>query len=155
MEKKYKNAKGLKGILMGTSDARYFRVRTGPDRAAIADHRIGLDFKDYRLDHYDLEVLIIDQDAYLYDGEDDDQHILNYSPQTLGWDREVIANPTAALINPTPWIREYAEDLLKQKKDLDNQKKTVPLDNQKKTVPLALHHFLLRSKMARSFVWKK
>lgn len=134
MEKKYKSAKGVKGTLIGPADARYFRVRTG--RAV---------FKDYRLDHYDLEILIVDQDAYLYD-DADDQNTLDYSPQTLGWDKEVVDHPTAALINPTPWIREYAEDLLKQKKDLDNQKKTVPL---------ALHHFLLRSKMARSFVWKK
>jgi hypothetical protein len=67
-----KPAKGVKGCIIDAFDGTYyFRVYN-------ADHT----FTDYELHHHDLQVIIDDEDAVLYDEELSTR--LDYSPQTLG-----------------------------------------------------------------------
>lgn len=61
-------AKGTKGILINDGKYTYFRIYKGTD------------FIDYRLDHNDLEVEIIDDDAEF----DTVNETLDHSRQTLG-----------------------------------------------------------------------
>jgi hypothetical protein len=118
MEKKYRSAKGIKGMLIGGSGGGpFFRVY-GPDGS----------FKDFSIDHYDLEVQIIDTDAFLYDfdvvGADAEEgNSLNYSPTSLGWDLLVARNPTEALISNNPTYREYAEDFIRKQKKVVRKSK--------------------------------
>lgn len=69
------SAHGLTGFILDTFDGRrVFRVYTA-DRQA---------FQDYLIRHGDLEVTIVDTDAFLY--HDPDRQTLDYSPQTRGID---------------------------------------------------------------------
>jgi hypothetical protein len=65
-------AKGIKGFLIVAINGDHlFRVYN-------KDHT----FIDYKLYHNDLEIEIIDDDAFFYNIES--KNILDYSPQTLG-----------------------------------------------------------------------
>ncbi len=71
--KNVKSAKGIKGCLLDCFDGNYyFRVYESP----------GV-FKDYLVKHCDLEVIINDEDAVLYEKENGDLS-LDHSPETLG-----------------------------------------------------------------------
>jgi len=65
-------AKGIKGIIIGGLDGTYyFRV-----------YDADCNFVDYDLIHSDLQVIIDDEDAVLYD--DVHGQRLDHSPETLG-----------------------------------------------------------------------
>lgn len=66
-------AKGKRGILINTPDGVYFRMYTLTG------------FKDYRLDHTDLSVVIDDPDSWFYDRPTDTYDgVLDHHPNTLG-----------------------------------------------------------------------
>ena len=66
-------ANGIKGHLLDHFNGTYsFRVYD-------ADHN----FKDYRLQHSDLMVMIVDSDATLYENSQGETW-LDHSPETLG-----------------------------------------------------------------------
>jgi len=67
-----KLANGVRGHLLHLMDG------TVVFRTYDADHN----FVDYVLDHSDLTVVIDDEDAYFYSGEQGDK--LDHSPLTLG-----------------------------------------------------------------------
>ena len=69
---KTKSANGLTGMLIQTWDSMKFRVYNN-------EHM----FTDYDIRHYDLQVTIVDPDAYIYDNK-----YIDYSPQTLGIENE-------------------------------------------------------------------
>lgn len=72
---KTKPAQGLTGFIIETVyGLNVFRVYRG-------DHS----FTDYELRHGDLEVMIVDKDAVLYE-LDDGENMLDHSPETLGID---------------------------------------------------------------------
>ena len=68
-----KSAEGVTGFLLNSfgSPTNYFRVYN-KDKT----------FTDYIVSHSDLEVKIVDKDAYFY--EEDGKFFLDHSPQTLG-----------------------------------------------------------------------
>jgi hypothetical protein len=74
MEMKIKNAVGTTGFILDTLDGYVFRVYH-------EDHS----FTDYDLRHGDLEVTIVDEDAFFYPN-DKDGGTLDYSPATQGLD---------------------------------------------------------------------
>jgi len=65
-------AKGVHGILLfsGVGDGYVLRVRHGAE------------FRDYRLAHSDMEVRIVDNEAFFYRAGDD--FWLDHAPETLG-----------------------------------------------------------------------
>lgn len=67
---KYIKAKGLKGFLISDN---IFRVHDEKNRT---------EFKDYTIVHNDLEIMILDDDAFIY--ENDQEEIIDYSKETLG-----------------------------------------------------------------------
>jgi hypothetical protein len=69
-----KNAVGTRGFILDTIGGYVFRVY----------HDKG-GFTDYDLRHGDLEVTIVDEDAYFYPN-DKEGGTLDYSPQTQGLD---------------------------------------------------------------------
>jgi len=69
-------AKDLKGFLCRSTDNRYF-FRTYDENGAITD---------YALLHSDLEIQILDSDAYIYERKGG--YCIDHSPQTLGLDIE-------------------------------------------------------------------
>lgn len=69
---KTKSANGLTGMLIQTLDSMKFRVYN--------NERM---FTDYDIRHYDLQVTIVDPDAYIYDNK-----YIDHSPQTLGIENE-------------------------------------------------------------------
>ncbi len=72
MSNQMKSARGVKGCIIDSFDGNYhFRVYN-------ADHT----FADYVLRHCDLQVIIDDDDAVLYDDELGQR--LDHSPETLG-----------------------------------------------------------------------
>jgi hypothetical protein len=71
-----KNAAGTRGFVLDTLDGPVFRVYN-------KDHS----FTDYKLHHGDLEVVIVDEDAFFYpDSKGRDGGTLDYSPGTRGID---------------------------------------------------------------------
>ena len=56
---------------------------SGDDYFLRIYHRSGLSFKDCKIKHSDLTIVIDDEDAYLYEDKDGDVWI-DHSPQTLG-----------------------------------------------------------------------
>jgi hypothetical protein len=66
------NAQGLTGVLIISGTDVYFRV---------GDKR---EFVDYKVEHNDLVIKILDMDAYLY--QNGKETILDYSPETIGWE---------------------------------------------------------------------
>ena len=62
----------LKGILCKSIDGEFF-LRTYNEDGT---------FNDYGIRHNDLEIQILDDDAYIY--EKDGDLYINYSPKTLG-----------------------------------------------------------------------
>lgn len=73
---KITSAMGSKGMLLYNGHNNYYLRVTQPDGT----------YNDYDLLHCDLEVQVIDQDAYFYETEDLDY--LDHSPETLGIDYE-------------------------------------------------------------------
>ena len=75
MTTNYKPAKGTKGYLQSTGDGTfYFRVyEESVDK-----------FTDYKLWHCELEVEILDNDAFFYQLEGGKSKVLDHSPETLG-----------------------------------------------------------------------
>ena len=69
---KPKSANGVSGVLLPIGEVWVFRVY----------HDNG-EFTDYDIYHSDLQVTIIDADAYFYERENDEPY-LDHSPQTLG-----------------------------------------------------------------------
>lgn len=69
---KPKSAQGIRGCLLYNGYNNYFL------RVYDANHN----FKDYDILHCDLEVEIVDSDAYFY--ETADNCVLDHSPLTLG-----------------------------------------------------------------------
>ncbi|RYZ89216.1 MAG: hypothetical protein EOP06_09660 [Proteobacteria bacterium] len=65
-----KSAKGLVGFLLGDDT---FRVYDKDDRSK---------FTDYTIRHNDLQVVIEDDDAFIY--EKNSEHVIDYSQKTLG-----------------------------------------------------------------------
>jgi len=65
-------ARGTRGFLLRSVDGTYFFRIYGADRS----------FRDYALQHSDLEIEIVDDEATFY--EDDEHPKLDHSPQTLG-----------------------------------------------------------------------
>jgi hypothetical protein len=65
-------AKGIHGMLLvsGADDGYFLRVRHGAE------------FRDYRLAHSDVEIRIVDNDAFFYRTGDDIW--LDHAPETLG-----------------------------------------------------------------------
>ena len=72
---KYKPAKGIKGFILRTAAGPVFRVYN-KDKS----------FTDYDLVHFDLEVEILDDDAFFY--EYDIGATLDHSPSSLGIENE-------------------------------------------------------------------
>jgi len=73
---KITNAVGTRGFVLHTIDGYVFRVYN-------KDHS----FTDYDLHHFDLEVIIVDEDAFFYpDSKGKDRGTLDYSPGTRGLD---------------------------------------------------------------------
>ena len=76
-KKVIKSAKGLNGILIkdiyGIS---FFRAY---DSVGVYEN-----FKDYDIRHRDMNVILDDDDAYIYKREDG-SYFIDYSPQTLGY----------------------------------------------------------------------
>ena len=83
MSKKFKIATGTTGFILKTFDNDYvFRVYDEGESS----------FTDYDLDHFDLEVKIVDEDAVFYEyenGSDSIGYSLDYSPQTLGYPDDI------------------------------------------------------------------
>lgn len=75
-------AKGIHCVLLvsGASDGYFLRVR------------LGTEFRDYRLLHSDLEVRIVDNDAFFYRVGDD--LWLDHAPETLGLEVVNVAEGT-------------------------------------------------------------
>ncbi len=73
--KKCQSANGLRGILISANGETAFRVYTSEDKSQ---------FTDYSLAHSDLEVLIQDEDAFVYEYDGDRDQAIDHSPQTLG-----------------------------------------------------------------------
>lgn len=69
---KPKSANETKGTLIVSDGDVFFRV-----------YKSNYTFTDYRLCHNDLTVTINDPDAFFY--KYDEEHILDHSPQTLGY----------------------------------------------------------------------
>ncbi len=70
------NAVGTRGFVLDTLAGPVFRVHN-------KDHS----FTDYDLRHGDLEVVIVDEDAFFYpDSTGKDDGTLDYSPETQGLD---------------------------------------------------------------------
>jgi hypothetical protein len=69
-----KNAVGTQGFVLDTLDGPVFRV-----------YHKDNSFTDYDLRHGDLEVIIVDEDAFFYPN-DKDGGTLDYSPATQGLD---------------------------------------------------------------------
>jgi hypothetical protein len=68
--------KGNKGFLIRDLNGEMgFRIYDDNDKAK---------FSDYEIRHYDLKIIIDDQDAYFYKSEGDGDGFIDYSPQTLG-----------------------------------------------------------------------
>ena len=67
-----KPARGVKGCIIDSFDGTYYFRVYNPDHS----------FVDYDLRHCDLQVIIDDDDAVLYDDELGQR--LDHSPQTLG-----------------------------------------------------------------------
>jgi hypothetical protein len=71
-----KNAVGARGFVLDTLDGPVFRV-----------YHKDNSFTDYDLRHSDLEVIIVDEDAFFYpDSTGKDGGTLDYSPATQGLD---------------------------------------------------------------------
>ena len=96
-----KSAKGMRGMIIISPKGSVFRV-TDPSG----------EFKDYHICQHDLDVEITDDDAFIYNLE---EGILDYSPQTLGYNQEVRHDPASALTSPNPTIRWLAEDFHRKK----------------------------------------
>ena len=84
--KNHRPARGTRGFIMRgfSNDAVegiFFRVYDKYDKSK---------FTDYNLDHFDLEVEIVDSDSYFYSktvgagSKSEEVHSLDYGPQTLG-----------------------------------------------------------------------
>jgi len=69
-----KKATGTTGFILDTLDGYVFRVY----------HKAG-DFTDYNLRSGELEVTVVDEDAFFYP-DDKDGGTLDYGPETLGLD---------------------------------------------------------------------
>jgi hypothetical protein len=69
---KIEPAKGKKGFL----------IWCGGDRYVFRIYGEGQEFTDYDLMHSDCEIIINDDDAYLY--SDSEGNSLDHSPETLG-----------------------------------------------------------------------
>ena len=70
------SATGVTGFVLHTIDGYVFRVYEKDTKA----------FRDYDLNHWDLEVKIVDEDAVFYE-LDNGTNLLDYSPPTLGIDQ--------------------------------------------------------------------
>jgi hypothetical protein len=80
MNKQIGPVKNLKGILIrGIGMESFFRVYN-------EDHT----FTDYEIHHYDLDVTIHDEGAFIYEREDGTRYI-DYCPETYGIDNEVLS----------------------------------------------------------------
>ena len=75
-------AKGIHGMLLvsGADDGYFLRVRHGTE------------FRDYRLAHSDVEIRIVDNDAFFYRAGDD--LWLDHAPETLGLEIVNVAEGT-------------------------------------------------------------
>jgi hypothetical protein len=73
---KIQQANNLKGFLCRSIDKQYFFRTYNPDGT----------FTDYELYHSDLEIQILDSDAYIY--EKNGEYYIDHSPQTLGLEKE-------------------------------------------------------------------
>lgn len=74
---KIKKVKKLKGFLCKSIGDRFFFRTYNKDRT----------FTDYKLCHTDLEIQILDSDAYIY--EKNGEFYIDHGPKTLGLENEV------------------------------------------------------------------
>lgn len=74
--KNIRSANGLRGTLIAINGDVSFRVYDEQDKSR---------FTDYSIAHSNLEIMIQDDDAYIYESQEDDSDpIIDHSPQTLG-----------------------------------------------------------------------
>ena len=71
--------KGTRALILFGIDGTVF-LRIGDGKGYVT-------FKDYALRHPDIEVMILDEDAFLYEFHDGGGYI-DCSPQTLGYENE-------------------------------------------------------------------
>ena len=67
----------LKGFLCKSFEGKFFFRTYNEDGS----------FTDYKICHSDLEIQILDPDAYIY--ERDGKFYIDYSPRTLGTEKEI------------------------------------------------------------------
>ncbi len=77
----------LKGILCKSTDNSFFLRVYNDDKT----------FTDYNIYHSDMEIQILDSDAYIY--EEEGEFYIDHSPQTLGIDTEQLRY--RAPVNPS------------------------------------------------------
>lgn len=71
-------ARGTRGFLLRSINS------DGSSRYLFRVYGVGHSFRDYELLHSDLEIEIVDEEAVLYEREDELEARLDHSPRTLG-----------------------------------------------------------------------